>query len=147
MKLLARALGNWLPATVLTVAGVAKLLNPGPFVQTLHWFGLSDTPAIIGGYAIPSVELGMAAALMVLGSRRWAICGAIGMFLTFSLALVYMLSSNDPPACNCLGALRLFSDARRELLFGLARNLLVLGAMVWALAEWCPAERRIAPVV
>lgn len=88
-------------AIVLLVAGVSKLARPSLWRTQSSGLGV---PLVIAG-AVPFVELGVGALLMVQLQRHAVAWVAIALFVAFTAMLLVRLAQGRRPPCACFGSL------------------------------------------
>lgn len=123
-------------------AGIAKTATIFQFRSTIdalvvQVFGGTSLPLVplrqAVTIAVPAAEIALGTALIIGASepRRTAILSAA--FLTvLSMALVVILTMNNPPSCGCFGSWEVFrANARTEAVLGLLRNTGLLMLAVW----------------
>jgi peroxiredoxin len=93
-------------AGVLTVAGVAKLLDRSGTREGLAGFGLPAWLVRPLAGALPAVELAVAAALVPRMSAWWGGLGALSLFVAFTSVIALSLARGQHPECRCFGQLR-----------------------------------------
>ena len=112
---------QWLVGLFLVMSATLKVLHPTSIVPVLSFLGMSDTFIPFAVALLVSVE-------MLLGI--WLVVRfTTGMLLFFTLILGVLLLSHDGPSCGCLGVVRLFKSNQQEILFGIGRNLLLIGML------------------
>jgi hypothetical protein len=126
---------------VLVAAGMAKSADPITLRTALAWNGIPGSWVSNVALLIVQVEIVLGLAMLFRVSERATTIIAIVMFIVFSLQLGYFLTSASPPSCGCLGKLRLFENTRNETLFGLFRNILILGGLIMFYRRRCGIPR------
>ncbi|MCY7303198.1 MAG: redoxin domain-containing protein [Thermoleophilia bacterium] len=117
-------------ATVLGVAGVAKLIDRQGTRRALLDFGVPARLARPAALVLPLIELATAAALVPSRSGRWGAVAALGLLSVFSIAVGIALVRGRRPDCHCFGQLHASQAGWRTLI----RNLGLMGlaaAIVW----------------
>lgn len=144
MKWTRLLLGRWLPAIMLIVAGVSKLAAPVAVGAALEWLGVPPSLTTISAVALAVIELLLGLALLLVRGRNWPVALGAGLLLAFTGVLFTMVLSKSPPSCGCIGLLRFFETNRKELIFGIARNMFLVTGMLWLLADQSRREA-VAP--
>ncbi|MFE5082120.1 MauE/DoxX family redox-associated membrane protein [Streptomyces mirabilis] len=93
-------------AAVFGVAGIAKLMDREGLPRTIASFGLPARTGKPLGYLLISCEFVTALALTVNPWARIGALGALGLLLTFCLAIVVSIARGRTPDCHCFGGLR-----------------------------------------
>lgn len=117
-------------ATVLAVAGAAKLADRPGGRAAVSGFGV---PAPLAGpiaAALPLVELAAAVLLIPSLSARAGAALALLLLLAFSAAIARSIARGEAPECHCFGALHSEPAGPRTL----ARNLVLAAAAAVVLA-------------
>jgi hypothetical protein len=93
-------------AGVLGVAGALKLRAPGAFAAEIANYQLFPGAAPYLAVTLPLVELVLAGALLVAPRawRRAAALGALGLFVTFTVAVASAYFRRINIDCGCFGA-------------------------------------------
>lgn len=112
--------------------GTAQGWQPSSLEPAMSFIGLADTAKVAAIGAIVAAEVTIGYGLLVFGGTCLAGMAAV-LLGVFSVALFGFVLSKEPPACGCLGVVRVFESNRAEALFGLGRNLVFMGALVWTL--------------
>lgn len=93
-------------AAVFGVAGIAKLMDREGLPRAIASFGLPARTGKPLGYLLVSCEFVTALALIVNPWARIGALGALGLLLTFCLAIVVSIARGRAPDCHCFGGLR-----------------------------------------
>lgn len=88
---------------LLVYASLSKLLAYSVFVAQLHTHPMLKQFAGFLAWAVPVVELGLAALLVIPKTSRAGFYGAAALLLTFTAYLVLMLLSEKNLPCSCGG--------------------------------------------
>ena len=117
---------------VFGVAGGAKLANRAGTVSALEGFGVPLRFTAVSAWALPVVELVIAAALFVGVTSWWGAAAALGLLVVFAGAIVRVLARGEAPDCHCFGQLHARPTgkgtlARNATLVALASIVLVAG--------------------
>lgn len=117
-------------ATVLGVAGVAKLIDRQGTRRALLDFGVPARLARPAALVLPLIELATAAALVPSVSGRWGALAALALLSAFSVAIGAALLRGRRPNCHCFGRLHSAPAGWPTLVrnSGLAA---LAGAVVW----------------
>ncbi len=132
--------GLWITlglALLFASAAVHKLRSPARFAEVLAAYRvMPEDLARRGAWAVPCLELAIAAALIVGDTRRWGALAAAAMLAVYALALALNLRRGRLDLdCGC-GPAR---DRRPIAAWMVWRNLLIAGA---ALIAALPASGR-----
>src|SRR5262245_43391913 len=92
-------------ACILAVAGVAKLADLDSARRSLAEFGVPALPARWLAYALPIVEIAIAASLLPSATAWWGALVAVILLLVFIVVIGYNLARGRTPACHCFGRL------------------------------------------
>jgi len=117
---------------LLLFTALLKAWQPSSLEPAMSFIGLADTAKVAAIGAIVAAEVTIGYGLLVFGGTCLAGMAAV-LLGVFSVALFGFVLSKEPPACGCLGVVRVFESNRAEALFGLGRNLVFMGALVWTL--------------
>ena len=90
-------------AAVFATAGAGKLLDPAGSRRALEDFGVPARLAALGRIALPAIELGVAAALVVRPSARWGAIAAVALLVAFIVVIANALARGRAPDCHCFG--------------------------------------------
>ncbi|MGW7380466.1 MauE/DoxX family redox-associated membrane protein [Streptomyces sp. NPDC054794] len=93
-------------AAVFGVAGIAKLMDHKRLPRAIVSFGLPARTGMPLGYLLISYEFATALALIVNPWARIGALGALGLLLTFCLAIMVSMARGRTPDCHCFGGLR-----------------------------------------
>src|SRR4051812_2529982 len=93
-------------ASVFVVAGAAKFMDPAGTRRALAGFGIPDRFTGSLAFALPIVEVVIAAALLPVASARLAGMAALALLLVFLAAIVGNLAQGRKPDCRCFGQWR-----------------------------------------
>lgn len=91
-------------ALVFAVAGATKLRRPGRFAETLVNFGVSKRPSPALALAVATLELVVAALLVVPETAATAAAAATALFLLFAYLIAASLRRGAQFACGCFGS-------------------------------------------
>jgi uncharacterized membrane protein YphA (DoxX/SURF4 family) len=139
-------------AAVFGLAAVAKLTDRDGFGRSLRDLGVPARLVSLLGVAVPVVELGVAAALVLPGAAWWGAAAAVVLLAGFTAVIAMSLARGRAPDCNCFGRLSLGPVGRTTLLrnglFAVAGGVVVAAgpsrsassAVAW-LARFTVAER------
>ncbi len=103
-------------AAVFAVAALGKLARPATTAESLADFGVPPRLRRPGAFALPAVELAVAAFLVLGPTARWGAAAALALLLVFSAVVVRSLRRGERPDCNCFGAARPTPVGPRTLL-------------------------------
>lgn len=92
-------------ASVMGVAGAAKLLDRTGSRQSMREFGVPDRLAGALAVALPVAELACAVALIPAVSAWWGSIGALALLSAFIIAIAINLARGRTPDCHCFGKL------------------------------------------
>jgi uncharacterized membrane protein len=110
-------------ASVLAVAGVAKLFDRAGSEDAVRAFGVP--PRAVGAvvHGLPVLELAIAAALVPAQSARWAAATAALLFVLFGAGIARALAAGRSVDCRCFGQLSQAPAGRAAL----GRNAVLAG--------------------
>lgn len=114
---------------VFAVAGFAKLLDRGAFEEATAAFGVPRKLASTVSFAVPLLELAVAAALVAAPTARTGAVGALVLLALFSAAVTRVLRLGSTPDCNCFGGITQTEIGRGTLL----RNLSLAGVAAFVI--------------
>lgn len=117
-------------ASVLFVAGIAKLVDRAGSRDALVGFGAHPRLAPKAAIVLPVVELATAVALLPGSIVRWGAVAALALLLVFAGTIALNLARGRSPECRCFGQLHSVPAGPRTL----ARNGVL--ALVAALVVW-----------
>ena len=109
-------------AAVLAVAAGAKLLDRGGARESLRAFGVAAPAVAPAAVAVPVVEAGLAALLLIPATAGLAALGALVLLLGFTGAIARALAGGRQGDCHCFGQL----TAGRVGYGALVRNALLV---------------------
>ncbi len=89
--------------TLFVYAALSKLLSYPVFVAQLHAHPMLKPFAGFLAWAVPVVELGVAALLVIPETRSVGLYSAAALLLAFTAYLLLMLLSGKPLPCSCGG--------------------------------------------
>jgi uncharacterized membrane protein YphA (DoxX/SURF4 family) len=92
-------------AAVLTVAGLAKLVDRAGSRRALAEFGIPATLVSPLAILLPLAELVVAVALIPAATVWWGALGALGLLVVFTLGIGINLAQGRRPDCHCFGQL------------------------------------------
>lgn len=119
----------WIVGVFLLVSATLKAIHPTSLVPVLSFLGMSEIFIPFAVSLLVSVELILGIWLILLQSQL-VVQLTTGMLLFFTLILGILLLAHDGPSCGCLGVVRLFKSNQSEALFGIGRNLLLIGMLI-----------------
>jgi uncharacterized membrane protein YphA (DoxX/SURF4 family)/peroxiredoxin len=90
-------------ASVLGLAGVAKLFDPDGSRDAVRSFGIPNVLARTVGIALPTAELLIAALLIPLSTAWWGSIAASILLTAFLSAIGISLAKGQAPQCHCFG--------------------------------------------
>lgn len=124
----------------LLVAGLAKLVNPARFRETLaRMLNLPRAAGRVTSVALPVIEVGLAVMLLLGLAIRVAAAAAALLFLIFSAVIAAILLRRQQVVCACFG-----SASRQPVRpTALARNGLLTACSVIAAAATSPPATRL----
>lgn len=108
--------------------GVSKLLDHRFFEATLSKSPLIGRASTVLSYALPVVELGVAALLFIHQRIRWGWYAASALMVMFTGYIAYMLLSQSTLPCSCGGALKGLTWVE-HLLFNAAFTILAFAGL------------------
>lgn len=111
-------------AAVLLVAGVSKLAQPAQWKAQAAGLGVPRLIAI----AVPFVEVGLGACLLVQLQRHLMAWFAVALFGAFAALLALRLAQGKRPPCACFGSLTSKPIGSGHL----ARNAVFIGVAMLA---------------
>jgi hypothetical protein len=117
---LAVSFAQLLLVAVFAIAGIVKLLDRGTFEETVVAFGVPRRLASTVSFAVPLLELAVAAALIAAPTARAGAVGALVLLGLFSAAVTRALRLGSAPDCNCFGGITQTEVGRGTLLRNLA---------------------------
>jgi hypothetical protein len=126
-------------ATVLCLAGMAKLINPAYTAKTIQNFRLvSKRMSAAVGIGLPIVEIGIALGLIIPITVVVMSVIAVALFSIFTFVLTLTLRQGKAAVCGCFGEARQEKISRltvlRTALFLIASIFLLLNHLMQA--EW-----------
>jgi peroxiredoxin/uncharacterized membrane protein YphA (DoxX/SURF4 family) len=132
-------LARILLAAILTASALAKLFDRRGSQQSIVDFGVPPQAAPTVAFALPLVELAIAAALLPSASARWGALAAVGLLALFLVTISSLLAYGRRPDCHCFGKFHAApigwtTVARNSLL--LALSLLVAWGVTAYPASW-----------
>ena len=99
--------------------------------RTLPGFRRLSTPDLfLAANAVIFVELFVGLSLILFFLSRWMRWVAVSLFGAFSLVLISMLVRNIPMSCGCLGISPSGWSGRGEIMFGVIRNVFLIGLLI-----------------
>lgn len=123
-------LARLLLAGVLLVAGAGKLLDLEASRRAVAGFGVPRMLARVSGTLLPFAELGIAVALVVHPSSRWAAVVAVALLVVFIAGIARALARGEEPDCGCFGALHSAPAGRGQII----RNALLAALGIFVIA-------------
>jgi hypothetical protein len=131
-------------ASVLLLAGAAKLRDRASFSKTLMELGVGPASAPRAAVGLPVAELTVAGALLVPASAGVAAAAAVVLLLVLSAGVVVALARGRTADCGCFGkdhSARLggLTLVRNGMLVGLAAGLVAVGPR-----DLTPSSRSLA---
>src|SRR5437764_13665199 len=90
---------------VLTVAGLAKLVDRAGSRRALAEFGIPATLVSPLATLLPLAELVVAVALIPATTVWWGALGALGLLVAFTFGIGINLAQGRRPDCHCFGQL------------------------------------------
>ena len=110
-------------------AGIYKLMYPGQATMALVAvdvpYGLSNAIVLV----VTMIELYLAVLLTLQIDLKYAMAVSMAIMLGFTIYLWYLSMLANPPSCGCLGLTGIFKTNKREALFGVFRNCVILWAL------------------
>ncbi|MFG1795759.1 MauE/DoxX family redox-associated membrane protein [Nocardia sp. NPDC049149] len=100
--------GVWIARLLVAVvfgwAGIAKLTDRDGTRKAVQEFGVPARWVATVGWALPTVELVVAAAVLPSWTAVWGGVAALVLLIGFSTAVAVLLARGQRPACSCFGA-------------------------------------------
>jgi hypothetical protein len=118
---------------LLLYAGLYKAIKPAEAVLAVRSLEISLRLAEVSVSAVTVAEIYIGTLLVFGISYRWAIGTSLCCFLGFTLFLWYLATLANPPTCGCPDLLGLFTSNRQKAVFGLIRNIIIMGLLLWSL--------------
>ncbi len=115
---------------VLAVAAWSKATDGASLKPALSAMGLPDQVLPHAVALIAGFEAALAGWLFLRPMSPAARRVAFVTILAFSGVLAFLLTSTHPPACGCFAGLIRFESAKTELVFGIGRNMALLGLLL-----------------
>ncbi|GIK20098.1 MAG: hypothetical protein AMXMBFR77_21960 [Phycisphaerales bacterium] len=115
---------------LLLASAMLKAWHPASLIPAMEYVGMPEALRSLGVGTIVGVEAVVGYGLLVFAGTysAWASVSLLG---GFSFVLLYFAASSRPPACGCLGVVKVFESNRAEALFGIGRNCVLIGALFW----------------
>jgi uncharacterized membrane protein YphA (DoxX/SURF4 family) len=124
-------IARFLTAAVFVVSGGAKLSDPSGTRRSLDEFGVPKRLGERGWWALPLVELGTAA-LMILERTSWSgAVLALALLAGFSAVMAASLGRGHRPECHCFGRLHSEPIGARSLLRNAVIAVPALVVILW----------------
>jgi hypothetical protein len=124
-------------ATVFLVSGVAKITDRKTLESALRDFGIPASLALASGLLLSSIEILIAAALVLPQFAWYGACGALTLLAAIFIGISITLLRGLKPDCHCFG--RLFSVPAG------GSTLIRIGVLA-AGAGWLVLRGRLLPV-
>lgn len=118
-------------AAVFVAAGGTKLFDRAGTREAVEGFGVPSRLAGPGAMALPGVELGTAALLVVPATSWWGGLLALVLLASFTVAISVNLGRGRAPACRCFGQ---FTPAPVSVTTVLRNVVLAIPALVVVIA-------------
>ncbi len=125
---------------ILLWAGAYKMLFPAQAVMGLEALELQRWFAESLVYCAIVFELYLGSLLFFKVDLRLAMRLAFGLMFVFTTYLFYLSTLANPPSCGCLGLTGIFKSNKHQALFDLARNVVILWALVLSYRYHFPAN-------
>lgn len=120
-------------AGIFAVAGVGKLLDLAGSRQAVRDFGLPERLAKPAGFALPIVELIIAALLLPVTTAKYGAIAAFLLMLVFIGAIANQLRKGNQPDCHCFGQIHSEPAGPRTLI---RNGVFAIVAAFVAIAGW-----------
>lgn len=120
-------------ATILLVAGLAKLAHRQASVQALRDFGVSRRLQPLGAL-LPPLEIAVATGFLFAASAWYAAWGALALLSLFIAGMTANLARGHQPVCACFGQVHAKPISWRTLL----RNGVLAACATWLIASGPP---------
>jgi uncharacterized membrane protein YphA (DoxX/SURF4 family) len=119
-------------AVVLVTAAVGKLADRPGSRRALEAFRIPSHLAGVASLALPIVEVGLAAGLLVNGTATRAAVGSLILLLMFCAVITQSLIAGNSPECHCFGQIQsepagVSTLVRNGLLAGTASFVVLFG--------------------
>ncbi len=116
-----------------------KAWQPASLIPAMEYVGVTGALRSLSVGTIVGIEAAVGWGLLGFGGTfsAWVAVSVLG---GFSVVLLCFAASSRPPACGCLGVVRVFESNRAEALFGVGRNFVIIGALFWTFGSH--AKRR-----
>lgn len=125
---------RWMLAAVvgatLVLAGAGKLVDPVPTARVVLMVGIPSDIARFLLMVLPGLEFALGVALILGWQSRALVTTVIGLLTAFTLFLVFLARADYTADCSCTG-LFVESWSGGGPLWAIARNLLLLGLLIW----------------
>ncbi|WP_405166519.1 redoxin domain-containing protein [Nocardia sp. NBC_01499] len=126
--------GVWIARLLVAVvfgwAGIAKLTDRDGTRKAVQEFGVPARWVATVGWALPTVELVVAAAVLPSWTAVWGGLAALVLLIGFSTAVAVLLARGQRPACSCFGAASTAPIGRATLVRN-AAIIALTGLAVW----------------
>ena len=97
---------------------LSKLIEPGKFNWALSQSPLISNYSKIIAWALPALELLVAALLFMPKTRLWGLYSAFGLMTVFTFYIAYMIAFTPKLPCSCGGVLQQMTW-RQHLIFNI----------------------------
>lgn len=88
------------------LSGIAKLFDPEGSEKAFGDFGLPKFLQKPMVYLLPAFELAVAGTLLFVTTSWFGAIGAAGLFVIFTVGMLYQMAKGNAPDCHCFGQIR-----------------------------------------
>jgi len=134
MKFRVQSVVAWLLGSVFLYGAISKVVEAKATVEILKQVFGGGTEIMAGVLAaVVTLEFLLAYLLFYAPKKRFTLQLAFSTLIVFSAYLAYLGTLADPPDCGCGRLFKVFESNRKNAMLGVARNIVLCGAVAWLL--------------